>query len=448
MTPLDDQTAVDVFISPQVAFNLPVNEPFKIKDVNDREYEYKIDIEDISIYQNGLPVAGDIKLNYDNSVAAVQTANILKSQTDYSFRASLIFMERSGSRWKPLIRGGKPYREEKEVKFKSGIAPDYIPKENIEYAYPIPGDAYFYSDYSNEGFLKLKKGQPELFQSEGMQHNVEFVNAEQIGQQSTLNYSNGLIEYEIPKLVNGVGYKVRYSSSPIEEVNADQNLADSYIAVNESAQVLERTLTGSISLDYNKTLLEYDINVSRYDRLSVKVDTWSRLSFYLDSSPIWYLKNLVSSYQGDELIGSDEDSSTGVVEVSAVLSNSVYYNERVYPLVYDGYPLDGDIIVDRETKILGLPPVKAVNLIAEPSSLRMSWDLTPVMAKDFLDIQKQVVRRYINQRGAGDRFREIILGQYPVDMYGNFDVMIRYKIPGTDRIADEFPLRFFLPKEY
>jgi len=448
MTPFDGQSEVDVFASPQVAFNLPVNEPFQIKDINEMEYEYRIDIEDISLYQQGLPVKGDIKLNYDHSVAALQTSDILASQSNYTFRASLIFMERSGSRWKPLVRAGKPIREEQQVTFKSGIAPDFIPNDNIDYAYPIPGDAYFHPGYGNEGYIKLKKGQPDLFNQEGMEQTADFVGSNKLELSSSVSYADGLIRFSIPELSRGDQYKLNIRSRPSDQASVDQNLEDSYVAVNESTEVLERNLSGNITLDVQKNLLEYEVNTSQFSTLSAKVPTWSVSNFYLESSDKWYLKNLVTGYDGVEGLGANEGSASGVITATALLTSSDYYNDDVYPLVYEGYPLEGQMVVGRDPAMLGVPPVKAIKLSASSTGTKVSWNLTPVMAQDFIDIQKQVVRKYINSRNVNERFRRIILERYPVVMFGNFDVLLQYRLPGSQKVVDQAPLRFFLPKEY
>ena len=53
------------------------------------------------------------------------------------------------------------------VKFKTGGAPEVIPLENILYSYPVIAMQNLYPDESDEGVIKLKKGQAYLFEELG-----------------------------------------------------------------------------------------------------------------------------------------------------------------------------------------------------------------------------------------------------------------------------------------
>ena len=58
---------------------------------------------------------------------------------------------------------GDPYEQSKEVTFKTGVAPNYIPLSNIAYSYPIHSQLNFHKEQSSNGYIKLIQGQPYLF---------------------------------------------------------------------------------------------------------------------------------------------------------------------------------------------------------------------------------------------------------------------------------------------
>ena len=55
-----------------------------------------------------------------------------------------------------------------------------------------------------------------------------------------------------------------------------------------------------------------------------------------------------------------------------------YYKKKIYPLLYKNYPLDGNIRVNREEEVLGVPPIRSFYVGNEylanlPNNPNSSW---------------------------------------------------------------------------
>jgi hypothetical protein len=179
----------------------------------------------------------------------------------------------------------------------------------------------------------------------------------------------------------------------------------------------------------------------------------------------WYTHYLSAFLTQDEpfdkaeIFGNEYTGNKPLITLQADLQDNDYYNNDIYPLIYEGYPLDGNIKVTRDVSVMGFPPVKAVSIHQEPSdvqvvngilnysayqSLHYYYDLPLYMIADFSDIQKQVVSRYISQQRISDRMERIITGTFPILREGSYKVNLNYRLPGKDTPHYMRPMTFVL----
>jgi hypothetical protein len=121
---------------------------------------------------------------------------------------------------------------------------------------------------------------------------------------------------------------------------------------------------------------------------------------------------------------------------------------EIQPLIYQGYPLEGQFTVDRDPTILGLPPVKAVEKLAwyqtyleyspnDPllrSRLPFRYYLAFYYKQDFIDIQYKIVNSYLQDPASYPNqiatYDYIINGIFPYLKPGNYKSNLSYKLPG------------------
>jgi hypothetical protein len=129
----------------------------------------------------------------------------------------------------------------------------------------------------------------------------------------------------------------------------------------------------------------------------------------------------------------------------------------VYPLIYDGYPLMGSIqIRNRNTELLGLPPVKEVyleqdkgglsisssgdvpNPVSFVSGSRIEYMLPQTVFSDYYDIQNQVANYIVRYPSGSSRLTSLLVNPYPLIDYGKYKIKFNYKIPGVNVVTSEY----------
>ena len=165
---------------------------------------------------------------------------------------------------------------------------------------------------------------------------------------------------------------------------------------------------------------------------------------------VHFINATINNYEvfsKEELIGNKYTGNKPLVEIEADLTNNNYFNNKINPVVYDEYPIDGTMrITNRDVNILGVVPKKAIQIevFDDQIDLLSSGGVPPVnesleyrymlpyyMYYDFLEIQSKVINKYIRQSSFRPRIEKIIWGQFPVVIEGRYDLSISYRIPGT-----------------
>src|SRR6202012_1019617 len=95
------------------------------------------------------------------------------------------------------------------------------------------------------------------------------------------------------------------------------------------------------------TLLSYGFSTSKYNTMADKINAWklSVANIGKISSDVITLQPMVQPYEVFDLPGIQGTSYTNdqpLLRVSAVLTD-IYYQQQVYPLIYQRYPLAGDL---------------------------------------------------------------------------------------------------------
>lgn len=473
VSPVDGSTEIDVFNAPQAAFNIPIGEVFEITDIEDRTRVYRGKLTSFTVTDGTIKVPGNLTWNDNNDVVVFDSHDVLPPETELKATVRLTFEERVNGVWEKVYFDGEEVDEERETKFTTGTAPDYIPESNVAVSYPNKGQYNFYYQEYNKGFVQLKKGQPYLFQAgDEWQQAVHFNNVEaQTYATTTLSYnaSDKRVNYTIPAsgIQTNKAYTLQILNIPTanEEVDANvENVETALEDAGDDATLTTKSIEGDLTLRDAKTLYEIPLRTSMYTTFRNKMAAVSQYNTLNLSDGTGFVAILRCYYDGNEKFDRYELESVNsygpVIRPVAVLSGIDWYNNLVYPLVYEGYPMLGSMTTTRDTAALGLPPARSVYLqqldnaplltgeeesvTAEALSTFAFYDLMTPMVVDYRAIQCKVANYVVDRPDrVTDRFRKLLVDPFPFYRYGKYKLRLKYYIPGADKTTSSYDWELF-----
>jgi hypothetical protein len=237
---------------------------------------------------------------------------------------------------------------------------------------------------------------------------------------------------------------------------------------NTNTEIKTQQAQGSITQLQEKTIFSSYFRSSKYNTLSDKVAAQNSSTVLRGLRILWRVHYLKGSYDIDEpfdkaeLYGSNFTGFKPLISFEADLTDNRYHNELTYPIIYEGYPLDGNIrILNRTPDVLGITPVRAVNIVQSPDNMELNqddpkyqpitssqyylYDLSNYMYYDFQDIQQQVANRYLSQTTIYPRMEKILWNQFPIMLKGDFKVNVRYTLPMQPNINSSKQVTLYNP---
>ena len=473
--PSDGATEVDVFTSPEAGFNFEIDKPFEFVDDDGVVKHYNIRLDEFSVKHNGNDLPGKLRWNNRKDLATYVTDDILPPEQEIKVKVRVVLQEKSGNDWVDIVINDRLSDEEQERTFTTGVAPDYIPLHNIEYSYPVVEQKYVYPRQHNSGYVQLKKGQDYLFSSSAFNKVVTFEdNGENPRSGFSYNNASNKISFSLPTLVNEQEYSLVLNNEP--KSNNRSSLSREYKTkagddLGGTISIRSAKIQGSSTSAETIELLRYDFGTSIYDTFRAKVSAKRQIRSLMDIAKVLNPNTNEEEYVPDVhfLLAITEESEpfditelqgstySGVIEegvyqplikIEANLRGNRYYNNYIYPLVYQGYPLRSDFTVTRDVNEMGMPPTKAVLVLTDYiNSLEndpRDWWIRERMPhryhlpfyykKDFVDIRYKIVNAFFpdaaNHQAEIARFDYIINGEFPVVKRGDYKTEMKYVLPG------------------
>ncbi len=459
VTPENDTNDIDVFTAPQAAFNMKINKEFELED--DKGVKtYKILLEEFIVTKEGKKIAGELEWNASNDVVNFISYDVLPPKSTLKVKVTVSFKENRSGAWITLMYDGKKATEIEERTFVTGEAPDYIPEKNIVYAYPVINQSYFYQKESTTGYVKLQRGQPYLFapESEWLQK-VNYSNEEtgEVLSNTNVSYntSKKLVSFNFNKFDNNQTYTLSIISHPLEVINKENNITYTKKDTGQEGNTIEiknKTVQTVTKSETETKILTYKFKTSEYNTFADKVKDKKILQHYLE--PIYSDVHAIQTdvepterFSNAELEGDKYTADIPLVSVEAVLDDS-YYKDRIYQLIYEGYPLEEDFTFDRDTDVLGIPPKKSVDILTwygaylrdRPNyslldyRIPFRYHLPYAYKQDFIDIRYKVVNKYLNEPEKFstqlEKYNYLITGVFPAIRSGKYKVKMQYVMPG------------------
>jgi hypothetical protein len=480
VTPTEGTSDVDVFNTPQVAFNIPIDKEFEITDLENRVHRFRARLEEFSITENGTTLPGTLQWNEEHDVVIFTGHDILPGEKQLSMKAYLVFEEQNNGAWTRVMLEGKPVEEVSNTKFKTGAAPDYIPSQNVAISYPIEGQANFLPGEYADGFIQLKRGQPYLFTlgSEWTQK-VRMTDPSTTRYvESNLTYNSGQarVNFTMPQGFEGRKiYHFEVLNIPAQKAVIDANVTKVTTQIQQdeaagTASLTTKNVQGQIDRKDIKSIYLSSLRTSKYNTFQEKINSITMRAAVRADVDV-NLFQLGAFLIGDELL--DEAEMNGLmgaeklIRMEAILQGNTWHENYVYPLVYDGYPLLGWARITRRIPTdLGLPPAKDIyflnkdntrignlmvrdgNLTAEPGTAfyeqNIRYNVMIPMVSDYRDTQQQIANYLSYNPGAAtQRLSNLILKPFPVIRRGDYKFNIQYVIPGVNRVAPDYEWKLY-----
>jgi hypothetical protein len=463
-TPQENAQGVDVFTVPQAIFNYEMEKEYEMTDANDQIIKFKIAMDAFAIKDNGTPINAQLEWNDDHTVAALNPYEILPSEKDLSLEVTVSFKEKQNGYWITAMSEGERLSKTYMIKFKTAKAPDHIPESNVAYSYPVSNQFNFYKSETPQAYIMLKQGQAYLFESSAdWRPVVRMKTASGVVSESPFQYNTAAKEVTFsipPTLINNQIYEMKVVNAPLTTLSSiDANVdTSSYAATSGDAvalQVTTRSADRNLEDAEEKELYKAYFRTSQYNTVREKLAA-AALSSGWRSPVLPGVHNIGSNFGGTEPFSQDEMNGgtkfSPLIQIEADLSSVPWFNDRVHPLIYEGYPLQGSIhlrpSLNRDPEILGVIPAKAVVIYQYPSNIqltgehissgmismtqfvgRIDYKLAPYMYYDYLDMASQAANHAIAY-GSNARLDKLMREIFPVIRGGDYWITIRYNLPG------------------
>ncbi len=403
VTPEDNSTNKSLFLRPQINFKIKPGEVIRADNPDGTPDFYRPALDYCKIVtSSGTEVPTEKVYGGNNGdLLTLRLTESLNPTTVYKVMTKLSFAVSRGNQynWVTLTNAGGPVTELNEVTFTTGAGVDSIPLDNCIRMYPFAGQKFLYpGETTATGSVELYAGVSSIF-SQAPAWKARFINV-QTGAEA--GFTTATYDAGTKKIAFGIP-----ASLPV--------------ATNYRLEITKSTFVSG-GLDSSKPALTYRFKTSNYSTLAQKVQALQTTQGIVGriSSDIINLQTRVQEYEGfeaAELVGNNYTNNQPLLTTTAILNDS-YYTNQINPLIYRSIPLTDSAglisfsVTNRVTSVIGIPPVKAINISSyylnslngyygNFSKIRTPfiYNLPYYYSRDFQDLRAQVINHYLQGTG-------------------------------------------------
>lgn len=479
ITPMDEDTDIDVFSVPQIAFNYAIDRQVTISE-STGDHSYKVLLNEAKLIAEGKEIPINLDWDYKKTSLTYDLKNeLLPSEKEVTVRVKVTFQEKVNGTWIPVMSGGREVNETKEVNFKTSKAPDYIPLQNIEYMYPVKDQQYFFPEEYNQGYVQLDKNQEYLFDP-NYTYKSQFTATTGEISRSDLNYdaSKRRLYYSMPQAQTNTGYKFDvmvfhkadviddYVKPDPEEILLDQSTEgeDEWFTdisggnstnTSATAKISGKSAERVINTGESKSLLDYNFKSSTYNTFREKmrdIDIVYNNLLDFASYDLEFIHMTNQDHEGFgevELLGSSFTNNQPLVTQSPIL-NDTYYKSYMKPDVYDFDKETGEnLIKDLGITIpinhqFGIATYYRLSLIHNPDNTIINtryafvYDIALRYKKDYLKLRNKVTNVYYEteNRSYFEKHKDFLNSSFQVLKSEKYDTQVNYSLPGSTHIYE------------
>ena len=448
---------------------MAVNKEFNVSDKQvgkTVQRSFRIKLEQFKFTSEGKDITGAMQWNEAQDVVAFNSIDVLPPKKEIKGVVEVSFEENKNGAWTQVLFEGKRVTEKLETTFNTGTAPDYIPHSNIEYTYPVIGQLNYYKDETREGYIKLRQGQPYLFEP-GAEWNQVGRFTSTSGKKSDFGfaYNSGLITFATPNdLQTNQIYAFELLNVPKQASGAiDRNVTAQKTNLvvageNTNTEIKTKKAEGNLTELEEKAIFTANFKTSKHASVSEKFS-----NIIVSAGWTWALYpsviELGTTVEGEgfdrfEFVDSDY-SKNPLLQFEADLTNNAWYENSVFPLIYQDYPINGAIrLTRRPPDYLNVPPVRSIYLRQIPNDVWLSpeaamngsfswptnraaviYNLPLEIYRDYLDLQASCANLSISK--SSSRTDKLLITPYPALPQGTYKVKIKYQLPGINKVTSE-----------
>lgn len=465
ISPVSGENEVDVFSSPQVAFNTNVDKEFGMLNILDQYDVYRVRLDEYTLTtSDNQIISGTIRWNNERDLAVFESQNTLPGNTQINTSAKVHIEKRTNGLWTPVGNNGITNYEVKVAKFTTGDEPKSIPDNNVKYSYPIKNQYNFYKNEYSRGYIKLKTGQENLFKPESdgtrWDYFVRFTNGgNSVETPATYNYADAIINFGIPSsLGNSFIYDLEIIKKPAYAGTLDRNLQRGSIAITslntaDSLSVAQNQLTGSITTETESELFRSSFRTSTYPTFLEKLNSMSGGRVHSADDETHFSLPILNSdinetFDKYELKGNGNNFEPLIT--AEALTGPAWIDNNIIPMVYELYGTVPELSLSRNTNILGLVPLKGMSVfnrnladyLLEPGeSISKSgevsfWYMVPhFVYLDFYELRNKAASLYLNKQTIPLQAFRLLSGVIQNTSFGNYPFKVSYRLPGLNLIT-------------
>ncbi|MBX9852071.1 MAG: hypothetical protein K2X86_09965 [Cytophagaceae bacterium] len=472
VSPKPGESEINVFNNPQAAMNLPIEKSFELEDLDGQVKAFRVKLAHFKLLNGSNELPGTLDWNESMGVVAFNSTDILPGKSTIKVSVKVYFEERIDGAWRPVMVDNKQVEEISEASFTTGTAPDNIPLSNVQYSYPIINQFNFLKAESPQGYIKLKKGQDDLFKADAQWlRKGRFIKQDdksKIETDITYNSSDNTVSFSIPQtLQSDKIYEFELVNIPAGDnatVDANVKNTEKNLTDDGSAVITSKEIDGNYEALQEKVFYSASFRTSKFNTFIEKMSAIEKTEDW--SFPVLeYLgvHELGSNFSGSEMFDKFDISGTmgmkPMIGYKALLNNS-WYNNKMYPLLYKNYPLNGNIAVTwRNINDLGLPPVKAVLIRQSPDDKILTenevssnspspitpysqivYNLPFYMYKDYYELTQKAAAILTGNYRASGNLAYIVTTPFSAVTSGRYEVELSYVLPGTNQISSVYKI--------
>ena len=460
--PSDGDSEIDVFAAPQVSFNTNIGKEFGMMNLTDQYGFYRVSLDHFQLLNSeNKQIAGTIQWNQEKDLATFRLMDILPGNQKIKALVKIHIEKKSATGlWENLNEGV----ETKEAIFSSGDEPKSVSESNILYSYPAKNQYNFHKSEYNQGYIKLKVGQPKLFLPESDGNKWEYTarfkttSGDICESLVAYNESDALISFKIPdNLKLSSVYDLFILKKPVQSGSIDRNLLRNNILLSEagssdSLSVANTNLSGTVSSETEVQLFSTRFRTSLYPRFLDKLNNLKNMSTITGADKS--LKSIIglTAYTNETFDKYETEGATndiGPFVFAEAYRNVPWIESHVYPLLYEKYGLDG-IMLTRNINILGLIPLKAMTIynteekgylldnsqsISKIGDVFIVYKIAPYVNSDFYDLLNKAAAMYLGKTGIPVQVQRLFSGRVDNLWRGSYPFKIGYRLPGVNQVT-------------
>jgi hypothetical protein len=467
ITPATEAEDVDIFVTPQVVFNLPVDKEFKVSDDNSLTKVYRVKLNKLELKPDGgSPVTVLSNWNADHSVISLEPDEILNPKSKYNINVEISFEEKAGGAWYTVKDNGADFVETRSISFTTGLLPDKIPAHIISYSYPADKQYNFYKNEYGQAYMAFTRNISVFFNDDAdFTKEAQWIDASgrKIHGRLTYNTAEKTVYIDVPSsLSNNAIYSLNFVAVPKNtSTNSDRNVTTTQTSVDmgdsTSADMTTKQATGTLSNPEEKTFCSYNFRTSRFNTFNEKIPFASKdVDFLFSCAPFVFYPQInmpiTEVFDKYELYG--EGDYKPFIRRTAVLSATSWYQSFVYPTVYAHKEWYGSITY-RDSSIIGTPPARDITFFYRNPVVLTDNEITAGISqttnngieymfyrmpyywdKDYYFIRNYLANHYPSMTSSDPLIDQILKNfDFPIIQPGDYPILMEYVLPGKNIVT-------------